>query len=70
MGVEATVHRRVALGDRRILRIEVGHLLADERLALDAEEFFPRPIDAEIAAVAALEKHGHGEGVDQLERCV
>ncbi len=70
MRVQLAVHLGVALGDRRILRIEVAHLLADERLALEAEKFFPRPIDAEVAAVAALEKHRHSEGVDELERCV
>jgi len=60
----------VLFGDRGILRIEIGDLLADEGLAGDAEEFFPRAVDAEIAAVAALEEHRHRESVDQLERCV
>jgi len=68
--VEQSVHRRVLLGDGRIARIEVGDLFADEGRRLDAEEFFPRPVDAEVAAVSALEEHGHGERIDQLERCV
>jgi hypothetical protein len=40
----------VLLGDGRVGRIEVGDLLADEGIAADAEEFLPRPVDAEIAA--------------------
>ena len=61
------------LGDRRVARIKVGDVLADEALRGDAEELLPGAVGAKIAAVAALEEHRHREGIDEpegrVERC-
>ncbi len=65
---ELVVHRQMLGGDPWALRIQVGDLLADEVLARDAEELFPRPVDAEVAAVARLEEDRHRQHVDQLLR--
>ena len=70
IGIELAVHRGVFLGDGRVARVEIGDLLADEGIGANGEKLFPRPIHAEIAAVAALEKYRHREGIDQLEGCV
>src|SRR5262249_41692687 len=65
---EFVVHGLVLGGDPRALRIKITYPLADEVLACDAEEFFPRAVYAEIAAVARLEEHGNRQHVDQLLR--
>ncbi len=49
-----------------VLRVELVHGLSDERLAGNAEERLPCLVDAEIAAVGALEEDGIGQGLDQL----
>src|ERR1051325_1296103 len=71
--IELAVHGGVLLGDRRVAGIEVGDVLADETLCGNAEELLPGAVDAEIAAVAALEEHRHREGIDEpegrVERC-
>src|SRR6185503_2444023 len=67
---QLAVARRVQLGDLGVLRIQVVHLLADEALARQAEQLFPRLVDAEIAAVARLDVHRHWQALEQLERFV
>jgi hypothetical protein len=65
---EFLVHRQVLGRHPGAARIQVGHQLAEERGALDAEEFLPRAVDAEVAPVARLEVHRHRQDVDQFLR--
>ena len=65
---QLAVHLEVHFGDRRVLRIQVLDLLAEEARARYAEELLPGPVDPEIPAVAALDEHRHGQRLDQLQR--
>src|SRR5439155_684178 len=65
---QLAVHLEVLFGDRRVLRIQVLDLLAEEAGARYAEELLPGLVDPEIPAVAALDEHRHGQRLDQLQR--
>jgi hypothetical protein len=65
---ELLVHGQVALGDRGILGIEVDNARADDGRARHAEELFPRLVDADVLAVAALEENRNRQDLDQVLR--
>ncbi len=64
-GPQALVGAVHALGDFGRVRIELVHRTPDDRGARPLEEGFPRPVDAEVAAVDALEEHRIGQRFDQ-----
>src|SRR6185503_17378595 len=65
---EFLIHRQVFGRHPGTARIQVGHQLAEERRALDTEEFLPRAVDAQVAPVARLQVHRHRQDVDQFLR--